>query len=155
MATYNNKHWLLCHIRNSFITTDDTGISEAVMQSDDMPSAYLKNLQRDLDEENKSSTGPSGELLPVDLMVYPGMDEASEDEFDLPGSYEVSCPSGGCFARVGSIPCKRLTLFCILDSYTGRERASSSRQHCHPTKVGKDEPGATKSGASEISEIQQ
>lgn len=26
MATYNNKHWLLSHIRNSFISTDDTGI---------------------------------------------------------------------------------------------------------------------------------
>lgn len=25
MATYNNKHWLLSHIRNSFISTDDTG----------------------------------------------------------------------------------------------------------------------------------
>jgi hypothetical protein len=27
MATYNNKHWLLSHIRNSFISTDDTGKS--------------------------------------------------------------------------------------------------------------------------------
>lgn len=25
MATYNNKHWLLSHIRTSFISTDDTG----------------------------------------------------------------------------------------------------------------------------------
>lgn len=25
MATYNNPHFILSHIRNSFITTDDTG----------------------------------------------------------------------------------------------------------------------------------
>lgn len=25
MALYDNKHWLLSHIRNSFITSDDSG----------------------------------------------------------------------------------------------------------------------------------
>lgn len=25
MALYDNKHWLLSHIRDSFISTDDTG----------------------------------------------------------------------------------------------------------------------------------
>lgn len=41
MATYNNKHWLLTHIRNSFVSTDDTGLSEAIMLSEDMPTAML------------------------------------------------------------------------------------------------------------------
>lgn len=41
MATYNNKHWLLSHIRNSYIATDDTGMCEAVMLSDDLPNRYI------------------------------------------------------------------------------------------------------------------
>lgn len=45
MATYNNKHWLLSHIRNSFISTDDTGMCEAVMLSEDLPNQYAL-LQR-------------------------------------------------------------------------------------------------------------
>lgn len=90
MATYNNKHWLLSHIRDSFITTDDTGICEAVMMSDDMPRAYLRNLQRDIDEGVPSSTGG----LPVELCHYPGYDEQEEEEEDpdMASSYEVSVP---------------------------------------------------------------
>lgn len=45
MATYSNQHWLLSHIRNSFISTDDTGICETVMLSDDMPKHYLRRFQ--------------------------------------------------------------------------------------------------------------
>lgn len=45
MATYSNPHWLLSHIRNSFISTDDTGICETVMLSDDMPKHYLRKFQ--------------------------------------------------------------------------------------------------------------
>lgn len=41
MATYNNKHWLLSHIRNSYIATDDTGMCEAVMLSDDLPNRFM------------------------------------------------------------------------------------------------------------------
>lgn len=45
MATYSNPHWLLCHIRNSFISTDDTGMCETVMVSDDLPKHYLRKYQ--------------------------------------------------------------------------------------------------------------
>lgn len=45
MATYNNKHWLLSHIRNSYIGTDDTGMCEAVMLSDDLPSRYIETCK--------------------------------------------------------------------------------------------------------------
>ncbi|KAF7285843.1 hypothetical protein GWI33_009816 [Rhynchophorus ferrugineus] len=31
MALYDNKYWLLSHIRNSFMSTDDTGMCEVVM----------------------------------------------------------------------------------------------------------------------------
>ncbi|XP_077300672.1 SAPK-interacting protein 1 [Arctopsyche grandis] len=37
MATYDNRHWLLAHVRNSFISTDDTGMCEIVMQGEDLP----------------------------------------------------------------------------------------------------------------------
>nr|CAD7396535.1 unnamed protein product [Timema cristinae] len=37
MAFYDNKHWLLSHIRNSFISSDDTGMCEMVMLGDDIP----------------------------------------------------------------------------------------------------------------------
>ncbi|XP_050419771.1 stress-activated map kinase-interacting protein 1-like isoform X4 [Adelges cooleyi] len=36
MALYDSKHWLLSHIRNSFISSDDTGISEVVMGGDNV-----------------------------------------------------------------------------------------------------------------------
>lgn len=34
MALYDNKFWLLSHIRNSFISTDDTGMCELVMSGE-------------------------------------------------------------------------------------------------------------------------
>lgn len=36
MALYDNKHWLLSHIRKSFITSDDSGMCEAVMICDNI-----------------------------------------------------------------------------------------------------------------------
>ncbi|XP_057669959.1 stress-activated map kinase-interacting protein 1 [Diorhabda carinulata] len=34
MALYDNKYWLLSHIRNSFMSTDDTGMCELVMSGE-------------------------------------------------------------------------------------------------------------------------
>lgn len=91
MATYNNKHWLLSHIKNSFISTDDTGICEAVMLSDDLPSSYLQYQQRignGEDEESPVKFTKAG--LPVEFLCYPGLDENEEDEMDMmTQSYEV------------------------------------------------------------------
>ncbi|CAG9837722.1 unnamed protein product [Diabrotica balteata] len=42
MALYDNKYWLLSHIRNSFISTDDTGMCELVMCGE------TKNIQHHL-----------------------------------------------------------------------------------------------------------
>ncbi|KAH8411019.1 hypothetical protein KR222_006496 [Zaprionus bogoriensis] len=55
MATYSNQHWLLSHIRNSFISTDDTGICETVMLSDDMPKHYLRRFQTGASSSDRRS----------------------------------------------------------------------------------------------------
>lgn len=68
MATYNNRHWLLSHIRNSFISTDDTGISENVM-SEDLPSHFVSRIR-------KSISGSSYE----NYMCYPGLDQSDDED---------------------------------------------------------------------------
>ncbi|XP_044259448.1 stress-activated map kinase-interacting protein 1 [Tribolium madens] len=60
MALYDNKYWLLSHIRNSFISTDDTGMCELIMTGEE---GVRKHLKQSLDS-------------------YPD-DEDSEDEDDL------------------------------------------------------------------------
>ncbi|KAK7789239.1 hypothetical protein R5R35_013054 [Gryllus longicercus] len=63
MALYDNKHWLLSHIKNSFISSDDTGICEMVMLGEDIP--------RSLSHATK-------------VCCYPGADQSEgEDEMDV------------------------------------------------------------------------
>lgn len=85
MATYNNKHWLLSHIRNSFISTDDTGMCETVMLSEDLPRLLaLKSKMR--------SPAPKPN---DDFCCYPGLDQSEEDEEeDLWPSMEIHTDSG-------------------------------------------------------------
>ncbi|XP_012285280.1 stress-activated map kinase-interacting protein 1 [Orussus abietinus] len=68
MALYDNQHWLLSHIRDSFISTDDTGICEMVMLGEDLP----KQLKT------------SGML-----QSYPGMDDSDEDMDAMAESYDI------------------------------------------------------------------
>ncbi|XP_037716919.1 stress-activated map kinase-interacting protein 1 [Drosophila subpulchrella] len=102
MATYSNQHWLLSHIRNSFISTDDSGMCETVMLSDDMPKHYLRKFGNsgaggDHYHWRKSHkpppTGggatperntrhPDAPLQDVDFICYPGLD-LSDDEEDM------------------------------------------------------------------------
>ncbi|KAH8401623.1 hypothetical protein KR009_006921 [Drosophila setifemur] len=107
MATYSNKHWLLSHIRNSFISTDDTGMCETVMLSDDMPKHYLRKFgnsgsggdlqgqRRRGQQQRPPPTGgggampdmytprhPGAPLQEVDFICYPGLD-LSDDEEDM------------------------------------------------------------------------
>ncbi|XP_016947825.1 stress-activated map kinase-interacting protein 1 [Drosophila biarmipes] len=102
MATYSNQHWLLSHIRNSFISTDDSGMCETVMLSDDMPKHYLRKFGNsgaggDHYHRRKSNkpppTGggqtpernirhPDDPLQDVDFICYPGLD-LSDDEEDM------------------------------------------------------------------------
>nr|CAG4647936.1 EOG090X072S [Moina brachiata] len=39
MAFYDNKYWVLSHIRNSFLYSDDTGMCEMILQNGDIPKA--------------------------------------------------------------------------------------------------------------------
>ncbi|XP_013111260.1 stress-activated map kinase-interacting protein 1 [Stomoxys calcitrans] len=94
MATYSNPHWLLCHIRNSFISTDDTGMCETVMVSDDLPKHYLKKynqgtlqqqhlrrfLGQQLPTHHRNYDPP---LQEVDFFCYPGLDQSDDEDVDL------------------------------------------------------------------------
>lgn len=89
MATYNNKHWLLSHIRNSFISTDDTGMCEAIMLSDDLPSKCIElyKARRELigPQAARNSNRP-----PDEYEWYPGLDQSDDEDCDpLSQSYDV------------------------------------------------------------------
>lgn len=87
MATYNNKHWLLSHIRNSFISTDDTGMCETIMLSDDLPSKCLEanNITR---KKKSSQTLNNGETDEYDW--YPGLDQSDDEDLDqISHSYNI------------------------------------------------------------------
>ncbi|XP_030384220.1 stress-activated map kinase-interacting protein 1 [Scaptodrosophila lebanonensis] len=67
MATYSNQHWLLSHIRNSFVSTDDTGMCETVMLSDDMPKHFLRKFQTattTTDSYRRKALAPQRKSLP-------------------------------------------------------------------------------------------
>ncbi|XP_065369653.1 stress-activated map kinase-interacting protein 1 [Calliphora vicina] len=105
MATYSNPHWLLCHIRNSFISTDDTGMCETVMVSDDLPKHYLRKYQgngisRNVQQQQRRSLGTvppqqsqqqpptqhrnyDPTLQEVDFICYPGLDQSDDEDVDL------------------------------------------------------------------------
>lgn len=99
MATYSNPHWLLSHIRNSFISTDDTGMCEAVMTSDDLPKHYLRRYQgngvtRNQQQQRRSNGTCQRQqssanrnydpvLQEVDFICYPGLDQSDDEDVDL------------------------------------------------------------------------
>lgn len=86
MATYNNKHWLLSHIRNSFISTDDTGMCETVMLSEDLPRLLAMKSKM---------LSPAPAKPGDDFCCYPGLDQSEEDEEeDLWPSMEIHTESG-------------------------------------------------------------
>lgn len=87
MATYNNKHWLLSHIRNSFISTDDTGMCETIMLSDDLPSKCLE-LNTITRKKKSLQTLNNGETEEYDW--YPGLDQSDDEDLDqLSHSYNI------------------------------------------------------------------
>uniref|UniRef100_A0A182VU41 Uncharacterized protein n=1 Tax=Anopheles minimus TaxID=112268 RepID=A0A182VU41_9DIPT len=129
MATYNNAHWLLSHIRNSFITTDDTGVSETVMVMEDIPVQFAKRYretqarkyERVLKPEittvdaggNASITGRmQDERFGVDFEYfysYPGLDDTDEEDADaLSQSYEIQMEQDSGFHRQRSNTAQKL-----------------------------------------------
>ncbi|XP_053695431.1 stress-activated map kinase-interacting protein 1 [Sabethes cyaneus] len=99
MATYNNPHWLLSHIRNSFISTDDTGLSETVMMLEDIPAQYAQLHKQAVQSTSERPETPREEARlaerePIvsydDFYCYPGLDDSDDDEADsLSQSYEI------------------------------------------------------------------
>ncbi|XP_067633827.1 stress-activated map kinase-interacting protein 1 [Eurosta solidaginis] len=95
MATYCNQHWLLSHIRNSFISTDESGMCETVMLSDDMPKHFLRKYQANdksqSRQQNNKSIGSKPQsqhtldlpLQEVDFVCYPGLDQSDDEDMDL------------------------------------------------------------------------
>ena len=75
MALYDNRHWLLSHIRNSFISSDETGMWEAIIINE-KPKDYNLFTKGDM---------------------YPHIEESDDDEEDrgdeLCNSFEIQ--SGG------------------------------------------------------------
>lgn len=87
MATYNNKHWLLSHIRNSFISTDDTGMCETVMLCEDLPRLLAL----------KSKMHSPVPRPYDDYCCYPGLDQSDDEEEDLWPSMEIHTDLGSSY----------------------------------------------------------
>ncbi|XP_011159983.2 target of rapamycin complex 2 subunit MAPKAP1 [Solenopsis invicta] len=69
MALYDNQHWLLSHIRDSFLATDDTGMCDMVILGEDIPKQLKKNGT---------------------LQCYPGMEESDDEDLDaMAESYDI------------------------------------------------------------------
>ncbi|XP_050511268.1 stress-activated map kinase-interacting protein 1 isoform X1 [Diabrotica virgifera virgifera] len=68
MALYDNKYWLLSHIRNSFISTDDTGMCELVMSGETKDiQHHLKTTELYPDPE--TSEDDEDDFEPFDLQI--------------------------------------------------------------------------------------
>lgn len=106
MATYDNKHWLLSNIRNSFISTDDTGMCEIVMAGENFPKLFYnkaveeKNKVTELTPTNSSKGGldvVTEDATPKETVTeydpYPELEE-SEDDYLMNGSY-IRCEDFG------------------------------------------------------------
>ncbi|XP_055637462.1 stress-activated map kinase-interacting protein 1 [Toxorhynchites rutilus septentrionalis] len=118
MATYSNPHWLLSHIRNSFISTDDTGLSETVMLLEDIPHQYAQLHKQAL--QQRSAGGATGEEEEgeglgatdrnfEDFYCYPGLDDSDEEEIDtLSQSYEIQMDQDIGFHRQRSNTAQKL-----------------------------------------------
>lgn len=117
MATYNNPHWLLSHIRNSFISTDDTGLSETVMLLEDIPHQYAQLHKQALRErsaggvqEVERGSGPGMRQRNFeDLYCYPGLDDSDDEDMDsLSQSYEMQMDQDIGFHRQRSNTAQKL-----------------------------------------------
>lgn len=119
MATYNNKHWLLSHIRNSFVSTDDTGkatsqlnrsqcvmllflgISELVMNSDDLAKSlahmYIKQLAKS--PSPISGSEKNDKAADENFYIYPGLDAPEEDDELMSQSFDINFAQEGPFFR--------------------------------------------------------
>lgn len=68
MALYDNQHWLLSHIRHSYISSDDTGFSEMVMLGEDLRLPTMESFPGVGDDEEEEE----GDLLSQSFDIQSG-----------------------------------------------------------------------------------
>ncbi|XP_055595831.1 stress-activated map kinase-interacting protein 1 [Uranotaenia lowii] len=127
MATYNNAHWLLSHIRNSFISTDDTGMSETVMILEDLPHQYAqlhKQALRNRSGSNSEQDSHEGARNFEHFYCYPGLDDSDEEDMDsLSQSYEIQMDQDIGFHRQRSNTAQQLERLDIARRKAARIRS--------------------------------
>ncbi|XP_058819605.1 stress-activated map kinase-interacting protein 1 [Topomyia yanbarensis] len=134
MATYNNAHWLLSHIRNSFISTDDTGLSETVMMLEDIPAQYAQLHKQALVSR---SAGRNSSKSYEDFYCYPGLDDSDEEELDsMSQSYEIQMDQEVGFHRQRSNTAQKLERLEI-----ARRKAARIKNVKYETTVQRTEEG--------------
>ena len=74
MALYDNPLWILSHIRNSFVVSDDTGNSELVMAGDKYPVCLEKIAKEEAVEPflKLEESEPDDEFRPKSLEIRLG-----------------------------------------------------------------------------------
>lgn len=152
MATYNNPHWLLSHIRNSFISTDDTGLSETVMLLEDIPHQYAQLHKQAVREREQPASVPDEErevgvegLVPRGISLesfycYPGLDDSDEEEMDsLSQSYEIQMDQDIGFHRQRSNTAQKLERLEIARRKAARIRNIKCESIVHRSEAGEDD----------------
>jgi hypothetical protein len=71
MALYDNQHWLLSHVRHSYISSDDTGFSEMVMLGEDLRLPTMESFPGVGDDEEEEE----GDLLSQSFDIQSGKNE--------------------------------------------------------------------------------
>ncbi|XP_019769453.1 stress-activated map kinase-interacting protein 1 isoform X1 [Dendroctonus ponderosae] len=113
MALYDNKYWLLSHIRNSFISTDDTGMCELVMVGE------AKQVRENFFSKES----------------FPDPDESDEEDEDDAGSYDIQM-DGDYTMRERSMTAARLEKL----EYYSRKAAKMKHIKWESRKNVQDEP---------------
>lgn len=92
MAFYDNEHWLLSHIRDSFLSTDNTGTSQILFRLN----FWVKIKLVSVFPKGQCEMVMLGEDIPKQLksngmlQCYPGMEESDDEDLDaLAESYDV------------------------------------------------------------------
>lgn len=134
MATYDNKHWLLTNIRNSFISTDDTGMCEIVMAGENFPKLFHSKAIEERNRIKELTPTIAGTLEAVTEEVdreivteydpYPDMEESEDDDL-INGSY-IRYDDFGPHRLVWQFDCIMHFTFHIISHYV----ASDSVLYC-------------------------
>ena len=92
MAFYDNPHWLLSHIRDSFISSDETGLFKCILYKE-----LFQIFKNFLNEYiGMCELVMAKDDIPKELnergvvCTYPGVDDSDEEDLDaLSDSYDI------------------------------------------------------------------